>query len=401
MIILYVDPGTGALIINLIIALFGTLFFYFKSFIFWFLNIRSDTRKIAQINRISVFSEGENYWSTFSPIVNSFIENKIYFQYFTMSYKDPALMIESEFMDSKYIGKSSLAYYKFSKINSENLIATTPNIGNKGYPLKKPKNVKNLIHVFHSIVGVAHYRIGSLDNYDTVFVGGNFQADAIKELENIRGLKEKKIFNLGIPYFNCLMKMRDKYPVERNTILIASSWGEKSCFRKYGYKFIDNLFKENYKIIIRPHPHSYIYEPEFIKEIKNYFSKKENIKWDESISPLKSMCKSNILISDSSSIRYDYSFIFERPVITLKVYSTQMKGFENEILNFDWENKTEKQIGLVINSEHINKINQFVKKLIDNHDKNKIKELRHKTLGNITSPYNSISEFFTKNNMYV
>ena len=44
-----------------------------------------------------------------------------------------------------------------------------------------------------------------------------------------------------------------------------------------------------------------------------------NVHWDESKDPLNSFSKASLLISDTSSIRFDFSFLTLRPVITLKI----------------------------------------------------------------------------------
>ena len=42
------------------------------------------------------------------------------------------------------------------------------------------------------------------------------------------------------------------------------------------------------------------------------------------------MNKSNILISDTSSIRFDFLFVHKKPVITLDINRDEMKGYERE-----------------------------------------------------------------------
>lgn len=395
MILLYIDPGTGALLINLIIAIGTTIVFYFKSLFFWLLNIKKSQKKIKN-STICIFSEGEKYWDTFKPIINSFIEKEIFFQYFTMSYKDPALLIENQFIESKYIGEGIFGYYRFSNIKSENLITTTPNIGNKKSPLKRPVNVKNMIHVYHSIVGTPHYRKGSLDNYDSVIVGGEYQINDIRKIEELRELKIKNIYRLGIPYLETLNKNKKIITENKKTVLIASSWGNKGCFKVYGTDFIDKLLIDDYNIILRPHPHSFINEKELILNIKSLYAKNKNVKWDESLSPSNSMNCSDILISDSSSIRFDFSFVYKKPVITLKIKSSDMVGFENQYINSDWEEKTEKLIGAVINKSEINNLNKVVMDLLARFDSKNINKLVDDTFYNFKNSGTEISKFFLK-----
>ena len=390
--LLYIDAGTGALIINMILALFASIAYYFRSLIFWIFNF--DKTQSKKIYELSLFSEGEQYWDTFEPIIHSLIQNKIKFNYFTMSYKDSALLIDNEYINSKYIGKGSLGFYRFSKIISKFLITTTPNIGNKGFVLKKPKKVSNLIHVYHSIIGLPHYKTGALDNYDSVIIGGKYQIDPIRTIEKIRNLNKKNIYKLGIPYLDSLYNKKEKIYSKNKTILIASSWGMKGCFRIYGTDFIDELSESGYDIILRPHPQSYKSEPDFIKKVKNRFKKRKNIFWDDLTSPSNSMNKSHILISDSSSIRFDFAFIYERPVITLKIDKEHMTGFENQYLKSPWEDEAEKIIGQTITISELKQLNLIIKDHINNFNSKKIKKLKKDTFYYFGESGKSISTLF-------
>ena len=104
--------------------------------------------------------------------------------------------------------RAKISYIKFSLIEAEYLLSTTPNLGTPGYPYKKPKLVKNLVHVFHSISDISIYKKGSLDHYDSVILVGEFQIKSIRELEKKRGLKQKELLPLGVPYIDHLIKSK-------------------------------------------------------------------------------------------------------------------------------------------------------------------------------------------------
>ncbi len=345
--------------------------------------------------KIALFSEGKNYFSTFKPIIQSFIENGIDFKYYSFDKTDPIFKFFKK-IKYRYIGKGFLGYFRFGFLDADYLISTTPNIGSKGYPLKKPKNVKSLIHVFHSISDISIYKQGSLDNYDSVFLVGKFQIPSIKFLEKKRKTNKKNLIVTGAPYLDYLHENKLKSNPNGNTVLVASSWGAKGCLKTYGIKFIIDLCENGFEIIIRPHPQSNISEPEYINYCKNKLSKYPNIQWDETGSPLISMSKADILISDTSSIRFDYFFLYRKPIITLEIDELNMEGYEQEHL----DNKNtlfNDFFGLTLNSNTINKISNSVKDLI------KIKvDINHQSkLGELGMPkigYSGvkIAEFFKK-----
>ena len=72
--LLYIDPGTGGVIINLIISLIGYLVYSVQKFF--------TKKQTLKRYKIGIFSEGNQYESTFLPIVEELIRRKISFNYF-------------------------------------------------------------------------------------------------------------------------------------------------------------------------------------------------------------------------------------------------------------------------------------------------------------------------------
>ena len=72
--ILYIDPGTGSLIISLITGAVMTLAYSFRGWGETFLNLITQ-RKYKSRNDFSgalvFFSEGSNYWATFKPVLDA------------------------------------------------------------------------------------------------------------------------------------------------------------------------------------------------------------------------------------------------------------------------------------------------------------------------------------------
>ena len=387
--ILYIDPGTGGVIINVLIAITSSIVYFFRKF--FFKNINSDLKKKSEI---SIFSEGNQYRNTFLPIVNELIKREILFNYYTLDYQDLILEIDSEFINSKFLGLGTLGKLKFSSISSNLLVSTTPNIGNSEFPLKRPKKVKELIHVWHSISDISYYKKGSLDNYDTVLTVGDFQNKSIREIEKLRNLKPKKLIPVGLPYFDVFSEKLNDFKPTNQSILIASSWGDKGLLKNYGFEIINIL--QDYNIIIRPHPQSFISEKGFIENFKSICMSKSNIEWDESSDPLKSFSKSKLIISDTSSIRFDYSFLTDKPVITLKIKKESLHEYEADYIEDIWGKKTESLLGPVLDKKNIAEINQEIESLLNNEIAVKsINTLKTKTIFSIGESSTKIVQYLT------
>ncbi len=230
------------------------------------------------------------------------------------------------------------------------------------------------------------YRKGSLDHYDSVFMVGDFQKKSIRELEKKRGLQEKKLLALGIPYLDRYQEdaagTKGEERGEVKTLLIASSWGAKGLFENYGIEFIKELAGAGYRVIVRPHPQSYASEPKAIAAIEHELKKSANVVWDREISPSRSMQKADLLISDTSSIRFDFAFLFQKPVITLDIAQQAMPGFEREDMNELWMDGAAGEIGVVLKPEEIKDIALRVEKMLSEYDSEKISQYRDQTISN-------------------
>jgi len=390
--ILYIDPGTSGLIINFLIAIFSSFVYFFRKLFFKKL-IKKSSDKLD----ITLFSEGNQYKNTFLPIVNELINKKVSFNYYTLDYKDDLLNIESEFINSSFLGIGTLGYMKFNSLSSRILISTTPNIGNKNSPLKKPKKVQELAHIWHSIDDISYYKKGSLDFYDTILTVGDFQNESIQKIENLRNLNSKKLVPVGLPYFDIFLNNIKLDNVQNRTILIGSSWGKKGLLKRFGFDFIKEIVKK-YNVIVRPHPQSFVSEKAFIEELKSKCLNIPNLEWDESGDPLESFSKSSLLISDTSAIRYDYSFLTNKPVITLKIDKESLDEYEADHLENIWGEKTEHILGAVLYENNLTKINQEIESLLkDGVLVKSIKNLKEETLFSIGKSSSKIVQYLTLN----
>lgn len=368
---------SGIAIVNVFIALILSLWRSIIKLLF------KRNRKVeTSIKRkLGLFSEGNQYRLTFEPLIKFCIENKVETNYYTLDINDPFLHYDSPLFHPVFLGFGQFGYNNFSKINDPVIISTTPNIGNSNHPLKKPSNGTKLIHVFHSISDISIYRKHSLDNYDQVFLIGGFQEKMIRLAEQKRRLKPKTLHLSGAPYFDSLLyTLEQSKPDLQNSILIASSWGKKGLINAFPLTWIETLAKRcKREIIIRPHPQSFISDMDAIKEIKNLASKYINLKLDREISPLQSMSMSSILISDTSSIRYDFAFLLERPVITIDIPKSNLSEYEASDFDVSWDLESRIFIGqVVLNPSDIN--NELIEDVITHYGINdNINDFKNKT----------------------
>ena len=123
-----------------------------------------------------------------------------------------------------------------------------------------------------------------------------------------------------------------------------------------------------------------------------------NLEWDESGDPLESFSKSSLLISDTSAIRYDYSFLTNKPVITLKIDKESLDEYEADHLENILGEKTKHILGAVLYENNLTKIKQEIESLLkDGVLVKSIKNLKEETLFSIGKSSSKIVQYLTLN----
>lgn len=395
MLFAYLDPGSGSALVGTLIAVAGAGLYSLKSFFYRLVRKPTPEEVDAAKNSnpdIAIFSEGRNYWGTFKEIVDELIARKVHFAYYTMDLHDPALLIDNEYMHSHLFDKEKAAsFHKLAKINAKVMLSTTPNIGTPGYPLKRPVNIEKLVHVFHAFADISAYHVGSLDNYDIVLTVGPHQEKPIREVEKSRSLKAKQLVPMGLPYFDAQYNaLRSTTEYTENTeektlrtILVAPSWGAKGLLAEYGTAFINELAEAGFNVIVRPHPQSYIAEPELIAKCKAETAKHSNVMWDDETIGTKSMLASELMISDTSSIRFDYAFLYEKPVITLDIPREKQLEYEGQFMSEIWTDSAAKRLGRVLGHEEVGNVVEIVKEVLASGTAEDVKSFRDETITNL------------------
>lgn len=409
MIFAYLDPGSGSALVGTLIAVAGSALYSMKSVFYRLISKKSSSDLQLQLETpttIAIFSEGKNYWNTWRLIVEELIARKIHFAYYTMDLHDPALLIDNEYMHSKLYDKNKAASYQhLSKIKAKVLLATSPNIGTPGFPIKRSPNVEKMLHIFHAFADISAYHQGSLDHYDVVLTVGPHQGKYIREVEAARNLKAKRMIPVGLPYFDAQYiahaELEGRVGVrERKTILVAPSWGAKGCLNEYGIDFVKELAEAGYDVIVRPHPQSYIAEPEFMAKCMSETAAYKNVVWDKEPVGSVSMEKSDMLVSDTSSIRFDYAFLYGKPVITLDIPKTSQKEYDGVYQKTQWVDDAAPRLGAVLNHSSLNTLLETVKNLTTTLQlqlpTTTIEAFRKETISNLGSSAKAIVDVLVK-----
>ncbi len=360
--LLYIDPGTGSILFSIVIGLITTLYFLGKTaFIKLKVLIYRDKAKIAQsTNDIVMYSEGKKYWNVFLPICNEFEKNKTNIIFYTSSEDDPVFLQNYEYIKPEYIGKGNKAFARLNMLEADICLMTTP--GLDVYQLKRSKKVKHYSHILHALDDATGYRLFGLDYFDSVLLSGEYQKEGVRELETLRKIHKKDLQVVGCPYLDVLQEKLKDMRVEKSgfTVLLAPSWGANGILSKYGEKLITPLLTTGWNIIIRPHPQSKTAEADMLKNLTEKYKSNANLAWDYEDENIRSLSKADIMISDFSSVIFDYCFLFDKPFLYCNNEFDHRPYDSGDLKTEPWKFSILKEIGVELTSDDFANIKTLV-----------------------------------------
>lgn len=323
---LYIDPGTGSMLFAILIGLLGVARFAFKGLwvkIRFLLSGGKQKDNIDKAIPIAVFSDDKRYWSVFEPLLRELDKRGVDCVYMTASEDDPGLkQTEMSHVKTEYIGPGNKAFAKLNFLKATILLSTTP--GLDVYQWKRSKDVKYYVHIPHSPAEMTTYRMFGIDYYDALLLSGQFQIDDTRDLEEIRKLPAKELVLTGSPFmdekarkFKARLASSETSSDQNDTrtVLLAPSWGTSSILSRYGSEFIKDLLATGYHIIVRPHPQSFTSEKELMDKLMAEFPENDQLEWNRDSDNFDALNRSDILISDFSGVIFDFSLVFDKPVI--------------------------------------------------------------------------------------
>lgn len=318
--LLYIDPGTGSMLFTILLGAVTTLYFFARKLLVQVkFRLSGGKAEKADAEKISyvIFSDSKRYWNVFQPVCEEFEKRKTKIAYWTASPDDPALSCKYEYVDCKFIGEGNRAFTKLNMMNASVCLATTPGLDVLQW--KRSKNVDWYVHILHAAgTSAAGYRMFSLDYYDAVLLTGDFQIQEIRELERKRNLPAKELEVVGCIYMDELKKRLDKEGADRHeglTVLLAPSWGASSILVRFGSRIIDALLETDYRLIIRPHPQSFTADKEVMDRLMQQYPDSDRVSWNRDNDNFDALNRADIMISDFSSVIFDYALIFNKPFI--------------------------------------------------------------------------------------
>ncbi len=360
---LYIDPGTGSMLFTVLLGLIGAAVYSLRML---FIKLRFalsggkaevGTEKLPMV----IFADDKRYWSVFAPICRELDRRGMDVVYMTASPDDPGLNNPYPHVRGEFIGEDNKAFSRLNFLNATMVFSTTP--GLDVYQWKRSKNVDYYVHIFHTAGEVTRYRMFGIDYYDALLIAGDHQERDIRYLEQMRGLPAKEIVKVGIPYMDEMvlrLEKADPVPEHPRTVLLAPTWGKSAIFSIHGGSIIRLLLETGYHIIIRPHPQSFSSEKELMDKLMQEYPESDQLEWNRDTDNFDVLRRSDILISDFSGVVFDFSLIYDKPVIYTDP-NFDLAPYDAWFLNYPlWTLSALPRIGQELNMETMSDIKSLI-----------------------------------------
>ena len=333
---------------------------FFKEVSDWF-----RFRKIpADDKRIVFYHENRQYYGYLEGLLRTLTETHgetVY--YITSEPTDPILENPPQGVQSFFF-KSLLAVV-LGSIQCRVFVMTMTDLNH--FYLKRSGHPVHYVYIYHSLVSTHMiYRYGAFDHYDTILCVGPHQNREIRKHEGLYGLPEKQLVNAGYYRLETIYAAFHKTVYAGappgNIILIAPSWGKQNILESVGEPLVDILLKENYQVIVRPHPEMIKRTPEIIARIRNRFDDAA-LTIEMSVATNESLFKADVLISDYSGVSLEYALGTNRPVlfldVPLKINNDRYQEIELPPLELD----VRSEIGIILSPDEIDQVPRIIERL--------------------------------------
>ena len=324
--------------------------------------------------KLVFYSESNGFYKYYKGIIEYILKHtNITIHYITSDYNDQIFeLAKTEKHIKPYYIEEKKLITLMMKMDADVVAMTMPDINQ--FHIKRSYIRKDIEYIF-----VPHgadspnltYRKGALDYYDSILLTGKYQRLECEAENKLRNLPNRKLIDFGYTLFDDMAKEYTKAQKtikpksKTKTIMIAPSWQKDNIIDLCLDKVLKSLKGKNYQVIVRPHPQHVRHAKEMFEKMKEKYAG-INITIQTDFSANDSVFNADLLITDWSSIAFDYAFTTKRPVISIdtpmKIMNPDYKKINIEPINIWCRNV----LGEVVKVKDVKNIDKVVEKMLKN-----------------------------------
>ncbi len=343
--------------------------------------------------QIVFYSEKNGFYKYFQNIIETLLKkSNVIINYITSDPKDQVFQMESDRFRPFYIGEHKLIVLMM-KLEADLVVMTTPDLENFHLKRSLVRKDNEYIYVPHDVNSPnLTFHKDALDHFDTIFSSGFLCTKEIRKREELYHLPSKNIIEWGSGVIDNMIFAYENMDKRRKTvreILIAPSWQKDNILSSCIEEILDYLGGLGYKIILRPHPQFVRHEEsrlEYLRQ-KYHMDSRDDMELQTDFSSNSTVYEADLVITDWSSIAFEYSFATLKPSLFI---NTPMK-----IMNEDYEElritpidiELRNKVGRSVELESLKDLPKIVHELLTSNEfsRESLHKIREKYIYNIGS----------------
>lgn len=327
----------------------------------------------ASGKKIVFYSEKNGFYKYYKNIIEEMIRRtNITIHYITGDPEDEVFGLESEQFKPYYIGENRLIILMM-KLETDIMVMTTPDLEN--FQLKRSYVKKDIeyIYVPHDVNSAnLTFHKDALDHFDTIFASGPKNKAELLEREEKYKLPQKRIVEWGSGVIDNMMasyeemvaaqEMAAAQETDRKTILIAPSWQKDNILDSCIEQILDALKTSGYRMIVRPHP-QYVRHFEARIDALAAKYKEDGIEVQKDFSSNSTVYTADLLVTDWSSIAYEYAFSTLKPVLFINTPMKVVNPDYQELSTVPIDIELRDKVGISVEEDAVSNVAEAVDRL--------------------------------------
>ena len=318
----------------------------------------------GQRKKLVFYSEKNGFYKYYKNIIEEIIRRtNIVVHYITSDPEDEVFSLESQQFVPYYIGENRLIVLMM-KLEADVMVMTTPDLEN--FQLKRSYVKKDIeyIYVPHDVNSSnLTFHKDALDHFDTIFVSGVQNKSEIREREGKHGLPSKNLVEWGSSVIDNMAAAYEETEKDKKTILIAPSWQKDNIMDSCIEELLDALKGDGYRVVVRPHPQYVRHFEEKIDRLARKYAG-QGIEVQKDFSSNKTVYEADVLVTDWSSIAFEYAFSTLKPVLFVNTPMKVVNPDYQELQTIPIDLVLRDKVGISLNPDSLEQVEDAVRSLL-------------------------------------